>query len=95
MVDGARRTHGPAELTIDELEPSRDNLQWALTAWLDNRAKRDDPALIHVAGQVAGLASTRDRPARTLVLPVDASPVNLDATAWSLEQALDARAARR
>ncbi|MEO6810995.1 MAG: hypothetical protein ABI353_17935, partial [Isosphaeraceae bacterium] len=95
MVDGARRTHGPAELTIDELEPTRDNLEWALTSWLDKRAEPDDPVLIYIAGQVVNLGPTKDRPARTLVLPVDASPANFDATAWSLERAIDARAARR
>src|SRR4051794_30270291 len=90
MGDRGVREHGKPEEAATDLLPTRDNLDWALTAWLGHRARAGDVVVFYFAGQATvrppksgGLAG------RGYLLPIDAAAADVDRTGWSLEDALD------
>ncbi len=94
MTDGAPREHGPPELIISSLAPTKDNLDWALTRWLPHRVQPGDIAVIYFAGQAAPMPSTPEasKASPGLLLPIDARAERLDQSGWVIEESLNALA---
>jgi WD40 repeat protein/uncharacterized caspase-like protein len=85
------------DAAVENLRPSRSNLDWATRIWLGQRAKPGDVVVFSFAGQAISRPPGRDdppgTPSRELLLPIDArlsAPVE---TGWALEDTIDALAA--
>ncbi len=71
------------------IQPSRANLNWAFSKWLDARAKPGDRIVVYYAGQAIGRAARRKEAAgKTYLLPADANLTDLDGTAIVLDEVL-------
>ncbi len=78
--------------------PTKANLDWGARQWLAQRAKPGDVVVVFFAGHAVGLLPRSDeppgRPHRDYLLPVDARAADVDATGWSLGDAIEELAAR-
>lgn len=90
MSELGRREHGPAGGDVPDLLPTLDNLNWAVTDWLDARARKGDVVVIYFAGQATARPPRPGAQAgRAYLLPVDAAAAGVDRTGWSVDEALD------
>ena len=55
MSDSGNLRHGRPEDPVTDLRPTKENLDWAITKWLDHRLKPNDLVLIYFAGHAVGL----------------------------------------
>ncbi len=55
MSDSGNLRHGRPEDPVTNLRPTKENLDWAITKWLDHRLKPNDLVLIYFAGHAVGL----------------------------------------
>ena len=80
---------GGAE-AVRDLRPTRENLNWAVREWLGKRVRPGDLTLIYFAGQAVALPGGGGDHGGPRVPPADRRPsAFLDATGWSLGDALD------
>lgn len=98
MTESGRERAGAAGAEVQDLKPTRANLDWAVREWLPSRAGPGDLVLVYFAGQAVALppepGASPGGPGRDYLLPLDARASGLDATGWSLDAALDGLAAR-
>ena len=86
---GLKKPEAPAA-EVRNLLPTRANLDWAVVEWLGHRVKPNDVVVIYFAGQATAKAPRPGATAgRAYLLPVDARGGDVDATGWSLDDALD------
>ena len=93
MTPSSPKSHGVPSAQVDELRPSRANLDWALERWLPYRVKPGDLVLISYSGQAVG-GKADDSASPDVLLPIDARAADLQRTGWSLPDALDPIAQR-
>jgi WD40 repeat protein len=97
MDDLGQPKPGSARQDIEDLLPTRANLDWAFKEWLGSRTRPGDIIVVYFAGQAATLPPRPDDPAgaegRYVLLPIDARRTTLDRTGWSLGEAIDDLAA--
>src|SRR5262249_29865430 len=92
------RRHGAPDELIENLLPTRENLDWAIQYWLGSRIRPGDSVVVSFAGQAVGLPPKPDAlpgtPGRDYLLPIDARAAGCDRTGWQLDQALDGLASK-
>ncbi len=97
MDDMGQPTPDAASGPLENLLPTRANLDWAFKEWLGPRVKPDDTVVIYYAGQaVASPPRTDDpleSPVRSYLLPIDALSGRWEKTGWQLDEAIDPIAA--
>ncbi len=73
LDDRGKRKHGaPAELGA-YLQPTLENLEWAVVDWLGHRVEKDDIVVIYFAGQaIAKAPLPGEATGRAYLLPIDA-----------------------
>src|SRR5205823_14921123 len=76
MDDLGQAEPGAASERIEDLLPTRANLDWAFRLWLGARVRPDDRLVVFYAGQSIALppapSAPPGTPGRTFFLPVDA-----------------------
>jgi serine/threonine-protein kinase len=91
----ANAPNGPPNMTI---RSDRAGIDHAVRAWLGPRLKPGDFALISFAGRAAAVPASNGPddagPARTVLVPADASRARLARDGWALGDAIDALPAR-
>ncbi len=97
MDELGRPDHGEASEPIDNLRPTRANLDWALREWLPARVEPDDVVVVYFAGQAIGLPPLDGGASggiqRHYLLPIDARPADWEESGWRLDEAIDGLAA--
>jgi WD40 repeat protein len=92
-----RQTVAPSQ-RIDDLYPTRENLDWAIRGWLASRVRPGDRVLIYFAGRAIVLVpppgAGPGTPGRPVLLPIDAKAGRWESTGWAIEQAIDDLATR-
>ncbi len=85
-------TRGVPRIRPPQIEPIKQNLDWAIRDWLLPRAKAGDLVVFYFAGQAAAAVKAQGPKVESRVdyylLPIDASPDTLEQKGFSLDKAV-------